>query len=302
MNSDKEIGRLPRVVVVVRCHTLAPFVVDTVDSIRHYSVTNPIIVVAVDRSVEVAEYVKRECSDVKVFLNHKVCGWGSGMHRLFCEVMRWIFEQGLQFDFLIHQDYDLIFTGRGADVRFLPAFEDARVGMVGKHTVNNLHWASRFRSNLNKIAALFNKSGKQFPLNYRLGEHCAGAFNIFSYQCLWDMYRMGFLSPPFSDICERVDVADDPLISFFVVAAGYKMMSLGTGAHIEWRLSVDYKRLGEDICVFHPTKIVEGNKPWVVSRELECRNYFREKRGQLPMSVEGLPKTAGPHNIMLRRS
>ncbi len=162
----------PKIVIFVRCHALGPFVVDTIDSIRHYSVSNPTIVVTVDRNEELAQYVQQERPDVIPFVCHKVAGWGGGMHRLFCEAARWLVERGTEFDYLVNMDYDLIFTRSGADVAFLNKFDSPRVGMVGKVNNGSSHWKRKTRQSLPKLVTILSMIKKRIPPGFLPGDHC----------------------------------------------------------------------------------------------------------------------------------
>lgn len=292
----------PRLVVFVRCHCLAPFVVDTIDSIRHYSVSNPTVVVTVDRNEELGEYVKEHRPDTKVFVCKKKCGWGAGMYRLLCESLRWLLDSGIEFDYVMNMDYDLIFTREGADVKFLPYFSSPEIGVVGKINKRGSYWKRKVRMYLPKLISVLGRVNKTLPKGYVVGEHTAGAWNILSRQCVLKMYGDGFLSSPVSDVCDWVPIADDPLLSFFVVCAGYKLGDIGENdsSHIVWQFTGDLKTITNKGCyLFHPTKIVPGNQRWSVQAELECRNYFRALRGEKPLIMDGLPATAGPVDMVM---
>ena len=290
----------PRIVVFVRCHALGPFVCDTIDSIRYYSVSDPLIVVTVDRDQSLADYLCRERPGVLAYVCSKGAGWGAGMHRLFCEAAYWLVSQGIEFDYLINMDYDLIFTRHGADVKFLDRFDKPNVGMVGKVNTGGFHWKRQTRRHLPKILAALNGANMRFPVDYEPGAHTSGAYNILKSNCVLQMFRNNMLSPPLSDICDRVPIADDPLLAFWVACAGYKWKDMGEGAFIAWELRDDYRKIGQQgYYLFHPTKITPGNQSWSVADELECRNFFRTQRGQPPLTMEGLPKTSGPLSISL---
>jgi hypothetical protein len=281
---------------------LGPFVVDTIDSITHYSVSDPTIVVTVDRNQELADYVQRERPGTLAYVCTKRCGWGPGMYRLFCEAVRWLVESGRPFDYLINMDYDLIFTRQEADVHFLPRFTHPNIGLVGKVNNGSAHWKRKTRQHMNKLLGALRMAKKPFPMGYSSGDHTSGAGNILKRDCVLQMYHDGFLKPPLSDISDRVPLSDDPLLGFFVAASGYKMADMGgpDEAFIVWQLQEDYHNIPKRGSYwFHPTKAVPGNEPWSVKRELECRNYFRGLRGQESLTMDGLPEKACPLDAMM---
>lgn len=290
----------PKIVVFVRCHALPTFVMDTIDSIRHYSVSNPTIVVTVDRNEKLAEQVVRERPGTLSYVCRKGAGWGAGMHRLFCEAARWLVESGIEFDFVMNMDYDLIFTRESADVHFLPKFDKPNIGMVGRVNRGASHWQRKTRQHLPKLLTALARSKKPFPMGYSPGAHTSGAFNILKSNCVLQMYHDGMLTPPLSDICDKVPIADDPLLSFWVACSGYKWNEMGTDneAYIVWEMRENYRTIpARGSFLYHPTKLKPGNQPWSVKDELDCRNFFRKLRGQEPLSSEGLPKTEGPLNV-----
>jgi hypothetical protein len=185
----------------------------------------------------------------------------------------------------MNMDYDLIFTRKGADEAYLDIFKkDPMIGQVGKLNLNSSHWVRKMRLYMSVFVNALSRAALAYPKHYKLGEHCAGAFTILKENCLLQMYRNGFLKPPFSNICDKAPIADDPLLSFFTIASGYKMETMGGSAYVVWQMVEDYKTIPDrEYYVYHPTKLVPGNNQWSVSQELACRNFFRGKRGQSPI-------------------
>lgn len=230
------------------------------------------------------------------------CGWGGGLFRLFCEAITWLCkERKISFDVLWNIDYDLIPIGHDWDVHFIHKLQtDTRIGQLGKYNPNSTFWKRRVRQQLVRLKKTFSDHGKQWPRNYKTGDHVAGACGIFKGSCIAQMLSMGLLERPFRDLGAACQLADDPMLSLMVAAAGYQFKEMGDKAYIKWRMEEDYRKLpAKGFLMYHPTKMVPGNGPYSARTELQCRNYFRKLRGQgeLKMLKES-PSTGRPNSIL----
>lgn len=293
-------GHYP-VVVFIRAHEFPEFVADTIDAVQFFAETNPLIVVTVDRTERVARELSRAYPNVLYYTSKNNCGWGGGLFRLFCEAVGWLTrERRITFDVLWNIDYDLIPIRPGFDTYFQSRFQGSpTIGQLGRNNPNSSFWKRRMRANLNKLKKTFEAHGKQWPKNYEVGSHVAGACGIFKGQCVSQMLASGLLDPPFSDLGNVCQIADDPMLSLMVHAAGYSIREMGEKAYIKWRMETDYRPIpSQGYYVYHPTKLVPGNGPYSAATELACRNYFRKLRGQGEIRMlKDSPSTGRPNSI-----
>lgn len=289
-------------VVVIRCHEFPEFVADTVDAVRFYCDVDPLIVVSVDRNKRIEETMRKAYPNILYYTSPNNCGWGGGLFRLFCEVVSWLCrEKKISFDVLWNIDYDLIPIAPGWDTHFTKRFTtDSRVGQLGRYNPNSAHWKRRVRQSLVKLKKTFADHGKQWPKDYSPGSHVAGACGIFKGSCIAQMLSMGLLDRPFSDLGETCKLADDPMLSLMVYAAGYTFREMGEKAYIKWRMEEDYKQIpARGFMMYHPTKLVPGNGPYNARMELDCRNFFRRLRGQKEITLlRDSPGTGRPNSIL----
>ena len=293
-------GHYP-VVFFIRAHQFPEFVADTIDSIRFYAETDPLIVVTVDRTLRVEAELKHSYPDVMYYTTQSNCGWGGGLFRLFCESVCWLArDKGISFDVLWNVDYDLIPIRPGFDTYFQQRFQgQPTVGQIGRFNPNSQFWKRRMRTQLSRLKKTFAEFGKQWPKNYAVGEHVAGACGIFKGKCVAQMLASGLLDSPFRDLGVQCQLADDPMLSLMVNAAGYTFKEMGEKAFIKWKMETDYRAVpGKGYYVYHPTKLVPGNQPYSVQAELECRNFFRRLRGQGEITLlKDTPLTGRPNSI-----
>ena len=230
--------------------------------------------------------IKEKHPDVMFFVSKWNCGWGSGLWRLFCQACTFIIESGIEFEYLMNMDYDLIFTKKGADVTYIKDFTSPAIGQVGKYNPKSAHWARKVKNYLPRMHSIFAKLGKSIPKDYIPGQHNAGAFTLMKENCILQLYRDGYFKSPFVDIGDQIKLADDPMLSLFVMMAGYKLAAMSNTHYIVWQMAEDYRKIPErDLYVYHPTKLVPGNGRWSLDDELQCRNFFRAIRNQEPIPI-----------------
>lgn len=288
-------------VVLIRAHEFPEFVADTVDAVRYYAAGNPLIVVTVDRNERVEKYMRQVYPDLMYYTSQSDCGWGGGLYLLFCEAVRWLTrDRNITFDVLWNIDYDLIPVGHGWDTFFLERFDAPYIGQLGKHNPNSSFWKRRMRQQLRKLKHVFDENGVQWPKNYDVGDHVAGACGLFKGRCISQMLAMGLLDPPFDKLGIDCKIADDPMLSLMVLAAGYQFREIGNKAFIKWRMETDFRQIPrQGYLLYHPTKLVPGNAPYSAKTELACRNYFRSLRGQGDIvMLKDSPHTGKPNSVL----
>ena len=290
-----------RTVVFIRCHILPEFVADTIDAVRYYVEGDPLIVATVDRNERIAKELRPGYPDVMVYTSKSNCGWGGGLWRLFCEAATWLMvEKGITFDYLWNIDYDLIPIRQGWDTHFHRRFDKPNIGQVGRHNPNSAYWKRRMRMKLSKLKATFQEHGKQWPRNYKIGDHVAGACGIFKGACIAQMLAMGLFERPFADLGATCSIADDPMLSLMTHTAGYVFRDMGDKAYIKWKMEQDYRKIPQQgYYLYHPTKLVPGNQSYSVQSELQCRNFFRGIRGQGKIKLlKDSPQFGKPNSIL----
>jgi len=269
-----------------------------VDSIESLFIVKPRIVITVDWNKDVEEHIRRERSDLEIYRSESVCGWGAGMYKLLCEALSWYINKfGFDFDFLLNMDYDLIFTEREADKKLLSNVDgsDNNVGLWGKYVNNSPYWQAKVKRSLPRLIQMLRERSIRFPFQYRIGEHVAGACSLLSRECLEKFYSLGFANEPFRSCGYNLRLADDPLLSFFVKASGFSLGNLDNRAYIAWK-ETDYEKWFGKCYLFHPTKLLPGSGKWSIKSELDCRNFWRSKRGRPPMNVSAVGM-AGPLSV-----
>lgn len=294
------IGGHHRMVFFIRCHIMPEFVADTIDAIRYYATEEPLIVVTVDRNERIEEKLSHSYPGVLFYTSPNNCGWGGGLFRLFCEAMTWLLEEKqISFDYLWNVDYDLLPIHSGFDEYFVRRFDKPAIGQIGRYNPNAQFWIRRMRLHLNKLKKTFDSEGKQWPRNYKVGDHVAGACGVFKGACVAQMYKSGLLKSPFRDLGVKCQLADDPMLSLTVAAAGYCFREMGEKAYIKWRMEEDYRRIpSKGYYIYHPTKLVPGNQAYSVHQELECRNFFRgiRRQGRIKLLPDS-PRQGKPNSI-----
>jgi len=288
-------------VLFIRSHVFPEFVADTVDAVRFYATQNPLIVVTVDRNKRIESSMQTAYPNVLYYTSDNNCGWGGGLWRLFCEAVSWLCsEKKISFDVLWNIDYDLIPIAPDWDRFFVKRFQgDSRIGQLGRYNPNSSYWKRRVRMRLTRLKKTFLDNGVQWPRNYKIGDHVAGACGVFKGRCIAQMLSMGLLDSPFRDLGVTCQLADDPMLSLMVAAAGYTFREMGEKAYIKWRMEEDYRQIpAKGYYLYHPTKLVPGNQPYSAQRELKCRNFFRKLRGQPPIKLlKDSPATGRANSI-----
>lgn len=295
------IGGHHHTVFFIRAHIMPEFIADSVDALRYYCTTDPLIVVTIDRNERIAREMKKGYPELLYYTSPNNCGWGGGLWRLYCEAVKWLCEERqITFDYLWNIDYDLIPIHAGFDEYFLTRFDKPNIGQIGRYNPNSAFWKRRMRMQLPKLKKTFDSEGKQWPRNYTTGDHVAGACGVFKGACVAQMLKAGLLEKPFSDLGVTCQLADDPMLSLMVSAAGYTFREMGEKAYIKWRMEEDYRRIPtKGYYLYHPTKLVPGNQSYSIHTELECRNFFRgiRKQGRIRLLPDS-PRTGKPNSIL----
>ena len=297
------VRRIPWI-AVIRCHTLPEFVADTIDSLFHYASPDnrPLVVLSIDRNPLLRDRLEPAYPQVLFHVVNETCGWGGGLYRLFARTMSWLLNDlQLVFNYLWLFDYDA--------VPLVPCFEiethqrmdrTPGVGQMGRRHLRNPYWVGKMRQAEPVFKQNLRRSGYSWPHGYQMGDHNAGALNVYSGNCLAKMNAMGMFSHEhILDLPVKSGIADDPYISFMVQVAGYQIADIGPRPYLRWKMTEDYRDvLQRDYSIFHPTKLEPGHKPYSILREKECRDYLRARRGAEPIVL--YPDTgqmAYPHNV-----
>lgn len=279
-----------KLVIFIRCHAYPEFIIDTIDSIKYYSTSNPLLVCTIDSDKSLVPLIQKAHPDVLCYVTKIKCKWGGSLWEMLCEALIWLIEvKKYSFDYVLNLDYDLIYTNKidntGPDEYYLRFFTAPNIGQVGKLISNSPHWSRKMRLYTNSLVNLFAKNNKKYPITYRPGIHCAGAYSYLKYNTILEMYSQGFLRSPFSNIHTTFNLADDPLLSFFVISAGYRLSAIDESrVYIKWIMTEDYKTIpSRNYAIYHPTKLSPGNLKCSIIDELNCRNFFRSTRNQEPI-------------------
>lgn len=289
------------IVIFIRSHIFPEFVADTIDAVRFYADCEPLIVVTVDRNEDIEKYLRPAYPELLYYTSKSDCGWGGGLFRLFCESVCWLCRtQEITFDYLWNIDYDLIPIKKGFETYFQERFDSPRIGQIGKYNPNSAFWKRRVRMQLGRLKSVFLEHGKVWPREYVVGDHVAGACGVFKGTCVAQMLSSGFLDSPFRDLGALCKLADDPMLSLMTAAAGYTFREMGEKAYIKWHMTEDYRKIPDrGYYLYHPTKLVPGNQSYPALPELMCRNFFRQLRGQKPITMLSSSPAAGrPKSVL----
>lgn len=280
-------GRHAPLCICVRCHDYPEFVLDEVDSIFHYSTTEPHVMLAIDRSShndpkkqnQIAEYVTAHYPQVGVYKANQQWGWGAGMYGLLCNAIDWA-EKNYDYTHFLSLDYDALFIGEGADASLLEDANGNGVGLVGTVTPIGKTWKQMFDRKWEKIMAM--TGGRQPP--ERWYKHCVyGAVMCLTRPCMYELRRLGYLDGNFRDIRRALAISDDPWLTFLVATAGYLIRDNKQYCYNVWRHPEDYRLTTHrrpELKIWHPAKMAPGGRATDKRMEILCRNYFRRKRGK----------------------
>lgn len=285
--------RHARLVICVRCHQYPEFVLDEVDSILHYSVTSPHIMLGVDRGPhndpaqqhEIADVVTKAYPQVGVFKADRQWGWGAGMYGLLCDSIKWA-EQHYAYDHFLSIDYDALFIRKGADAALLKSAEEPNAGLVGTHNMLGKTWAKLFKNHWLRIMEMTHN--KRPPGNWE--KDCVyGAVMLLTRPCLLEMTKRGYFDDPFRSVKDNVKISDDPWTVFLVRLAGFRVIDNRRYCYNVWKSPEDYKVLvpkRPELKIFHPIKMNAGGRPTNYAAEAKNRNYFRRQRSKPPLEVK----------------
>lgn len=278
--------------IAIRCHDYPEFVLDTVDSVFHYAVSAPHVVLAIDcgpgkdtrRQTRIANTVLAHFPQVSVFKAPEQFGWGAGMYCLLCDTIKWA-RARLRFKHFLSLDYDAIFIKEGADHRMLKDAEQKRVGLVASNNGPSRHWSGTFQRKWAKIKEITGGAEPSAGL-WRRGSSVLGSMMLLTGPCIAKMDKEGYLSGRFRDMRRTLRLSDDAWVRFLVALAGFRTVTNRSYVYNVWSNPQPYTevlRQGSNLYAWHPTKMAAGGRPVNRAAERNCRNWFRARRGKKPL-------------------
>jgi hypothetical protein len=280
-------GRHSKLCICVRCHKYPHFVLDEVDSIFHYSTTQPHVMLAIDRGVHndtkeqeaIASHVKKHYPQVHIYKSQQLWGWGAGMYGLLCEAIDDA-QKHLSFDHFLSIDYDALFIGEGADADLARDVEEHNVGLVGTVTPIGKTWGQIFTKRRKEILAM---TGGKHPKEGWAKRCVYGAVMCISKKGLVGLRECGYLDDPFKDIRRTLRISDDPWLTFLVMTAGFAVKDNKPYCYNVWKNPEDYRlkiHRNPGLKIWHPAKMGPGGRDTNMQAETLCRNFFRRRRGK----------------------
>ena len=139
--------------ICIRCHAYPEFVIDTLDALKYYSVTNPYIMIAVDNNdyYNMVSKIISKHQNIGVYISKYQCGWGSGLYKLLVDSLKWA-RNNYKFKHFCVMDYDTLFIREGADQMLLDSIKE-NSGLLGAVQAPHVGWKhsiDKYRSTLNK--------------------------------------------------------------------------------------------------------------------------------------------------------
>lgn len=258
--------------VCIRCHKDPSLILDCVDAINWSCGGRVFCVCAVDGRPVVAEKLRKHIGWDYVFCSDKQWGWGAGLYSLLIQSIDH-FEKLFSFSHFLSVDYDTLFIQRDGDLKILSYISDPKDGLIGAHSISNTHWAVRFDKERSAFQEIFGK----VPATYCIGEGVQGGCMLLTRALILKMRQKGMFLPPYSVAKEHTSIADDHLLPIFVRMCGMNIVNAYPAVYSEWRATKDPRNHGDDVFLFHPTKIRPECTDGKLDREI--RNHFRKIRG-----------------------
>lgn len=273
---------MDRLCICVRCHDYVEFVVDTLDSIKHYVTTDPYIMVAIDSNDEngMADVIRHAYPDIGIYISPVKCGWGKGLYRLLANGLKWA-KQHYEFDHYCVVDYDTLFIREGADAMLLSQV-NGRVGLIGAMQHPHNTWIRV----INKYMAKIVKHVK-LPVGYEKGRSILGAMMVLTQRGITAFRRHNYFEEPYLSVL-GIPMPDDLWISMLTYSVGLEVKNVGSYTpddtkHETWkRVAITWSKptppqiaFNGGAYVYHPAKGQSGGK--LMSREeRQMEREFRE--------------------------
>jgi len=262
--------------VCMRCHDHLPLILDTLNSVEHYTDSRYTLpVLAVDHNQRLADKLRKHLGENRVYCSSRRWRWGCGLYGLLAESLEW-FGYRYKFSHFMTIDYDTLFIAEGADTALLGRITDLGIGLLGEYNPTNFHWESVFSREKDKIAKLFGL----IPSDYIPGEGVQGGAMLLTSSLIQAMRRRGMLQGVFRDAVDRgITIADDHLLPLLCRMCGLTIETTKPITYCHWTITCDPRGLEKKgYKLFHPTKLRPNNCDR--ASELAIRNYFRRIRGE----------------------
>ena len=261
--------------IAIRCHTLADFVVDTLQAAEYYTSSNNVaVVLAVDGlNTTFGKKMTALFGEDRVFVSTTHWGWGPGLFSLLLQSIEY-FRNRYEFSHFQTIDYDTLYIAHGADTAVMNKIVSPKIGLLGVHMKRNDHWHAIYA----KERLRFMKTFGAPPPTYLPGEGCQGGCMTLTASLLYEMRLRKMFEPPYMVARDFTSIADDHLLPIFVRMCGLEIVDISEFASCHWNIPSDPRGIEtKGFKLFHPTKLQARNKNR--STEIEIRNYFRRLRG-----------------------
>lgn len=285
--------RYSRLLIALRVHAYPEYVLDTVDSIFHYSTTAPIVTLAIDRGPnndtnlqdQIEALVTKHYPQVGVYRAKQQWGWGAGMYGLLCCALEWA-RKNYDFEHFLSLDYDAPFVRAGADQALLDSASEPKAGLVGTKNVIGKTWAQLFKSKWPEIMEM--TGGKQPPKGWE--KDCVyGAVMLLTKPCVERMLELGYMDGAFRNTKHTIRISDDPWTVFLVRLAGFRVIDNHRYCYNVWQYPEGIGKMlksNPELRIFHPVKMQAGGRPTKKNVETANRNWLRKRRGKKPLGVK----------------
>jgi len=277
-----------KLMICVRCHNYANFVIDMIDSIKHHATTDPYIMIAVDNRdmYNIVNNILRTHQNIGVYVSPTRCGWGSGLYKLLVDSLKWA-KQHYIFDHFCVMDYDTIFIKEGADQMMLSEIDDD-TGLLGAVQSPHQSWRHAITKHWNTLSKYLS-----MPESYKKGKGVLGALMVLTDKNIDRFISNGYLEEPYRSVL-KLKLPDDIWVSLLTYTTGLQIKNLGSytpektdksinrKVAITWKVPTPIKvAIDNGAYVYHPVKMASGGKFMNnddILREREARRKFREYR------------------------
>ena len=267
--------KLPTTAVMIVGHEHPDFIQDTAESIRYYNKGKYEIIFAIDFNRRAAAPLEAKYGQDHVFVTKEINGWGRGILRTIIHAMDYF--KSMNIGHLITMDSDALCTG---------PFIDA---MIAKTTEPDVFWVGKTWYTPSKDWG-FHRSLKasgfmgDFPYHFKT-EMCAGPCMMWTHHCIKFMHQVGLMpGSEFDKHYPNIHFAHDQISTWFFSCGQGKIESIANLMEIRWRESLpthSVMNYGPVPIVYKHTAIIHPTKSNVYTEE-NCRNYFRNKRKEVP--------------------
>lgn len=286
------------VLLPVGPHLPRAYVLDTLETIRHY--TDPDRRIIILRNRRRGRRLELKGPDLDLLDNPFGPGKKGILHRALCWGMRYALER-YRFEVLLRMDDDTLIVGNRPEDDAIVFFRHhPGVGMLGSCRftcmgyLRDCSWpAKRLRREMNDRAMMSearSETGRRLRLakarmlrnlhrrarrnGYQDGEHCLGAAYYLSHRCVSRLDELGLLDIPELG-CSWL--AEDHLMGLQLKAAGMTAAEFEQG---DDPLCLDWLRLpcAPAELVRRGKKITHSVKRWNGMSQRDIRRYFREIR------------------------